>query len=139
MFDTYAATIVIPAGRVADDFYLKQVREQVANPTGPVHIIGSPGNGKVGGLRYVLDEANIPMKVVFASLIDTFDIALTLPAPTADGKSVEHAPTSFASSIEEGSVLIIDEYDYRQPGVDEALLRLASHPAFRQVFVITNA
>ena len=123
---------------MADDAFTAQVRTQVANPTGPVRIIGTPGDGKVAGLNSVLDEAGIASTFIVAPLYGPDDLALTYPFPAQD-KTVEWRPTSLDARIEANSVLVIDDYDHRHPSIDDALVALAKDPRFRQVIVISNA
>lgn len=148
MFETYAATISretakpgVPA-EVTHEMFLREIREQVANPTGPVHITGHHGDGKVAGLRHVLDEAGLNVTHIVVPITENLDLTLMqfgLPVPTADGKGVEYLQPTDGSRIKDDSVLIIDGYEQRHPALtDEVLLALAADPRIRQVFVVTS-
>lgn len=138
VFDTYAATITVKPGEALLGTYEALVRAQVTNPSGPVRIVGTPGDGKVSGLHSVLDEAGIASTFIVAPFYGPDDLALSFPIPAQDGKGVEWRPTSLDESIKDNSVLIIDDYDRRHPSIDDALTALAQDPRFRQVIVISN-
>lgn len=124
MYESYADTITIAEGAVADAAFAEAAAQCIATPTGPVQVIGANGTGKINALMNAARESNYePMFINAASFDGLFD------APYHRQKIMES---------EAEVVLVVDSADVAPPAYQKALRLLGGEPNVRLVFSVTS-